>query len=161
MSITSFLTAAPWLAKVLLSEKSQFYQYSQRLLGTLIPNIQSMSKEAIAAYVAKMNSEERLKLAQLDAEMHQMLIKAEVDTELAQLDLTKIDMEKESFFFCAYRPMYAWICLTFITYVFCLSILQSLGISVTIPEMYSDAKTAMWSMLGIGLLRSVDKWLKK
>jgi len=97
-----------------------------------------------------------------------MLIKTQMDAALAQaqqqIDINKIEAASGSVFVSGWRPFVGWVCgSAFALHFLFLPLLNWLAelfghSAITIPFDMSTLSTVLMGMLGLGTMRSVEKW---
>jgi len=97
-----------------------------------------------------------------------MLIKTQMDAALAQaqqqIDINKIEAASTNVFVSGWRPFVGWVCgSAFALHFLFLPLLNWLAelfghSAITIPFDMSTLSTVLMGMLGLGTMRSVEKW---
>jgi hypothetical protein len=97
-----------------------------------------------------------------------MLIKTQMDAALAQaqqqIDINKIEAASSNVFVSGWRPFVGWVCgSAFALHFLFLPLLNWLAelfghSAITIPFDMSTLSTVLMGMLGLGTMRSVEKW---
>jgi hypothetical protein len=97
-----------------------------------------------------------------------LLIKTQMDAALAQaqqqIDINKIEAASSSVFVSGWRPFVGWVCgSAFALHFLFLPLLNWLAelfghSAITIPFDMSTLSTVLMGMLGLGTMRSVEKW---
>jgi len=131
------------------------------LIGALLPIVSKVIDRVIpdvaAREAAKM--ELQLKLAEQEGE----LIKALVQSDVAQAEINKVDAESPDKFKSYARPAALWICVIALGWTTFLPVvawvLQACGVSVPgVPELGGEALTTVtFGLLGLGGLRTYEK----
>jgi hypothetical protein len=97
-----------------------------------------------------------------------LLIKTQMDAALAQaqqqIDINKIEAASTNVFVSGWRPFVGWVCgSAFALHFLFLPLLNWLAelfghSAITIPFDMSTLSTVLMGMLGLGTMRSVEKW---
>jgi hypothetical protein len=97
-----------------------------------------------------------------------LLIKTQMDAALAQaqqqIDINKIEAASSSVFVSGWRPFVGWVCGSAFAFHFLfLPLLNWLAAlfghgAIVIPFDMSTLSTVLMGMLGLGTMRSVEKW---
>ena len=92
------------------------------------------------------------------------LLESSTKGELAQIDLNKIEAANTSIFVSGWRPFIGWVCGSALAYQFVLApismwVASWVGFPVPLPPKLDDVLwELMFGMLGMGTLRTVEKW---
>lgn len=132
----------------------------QMLIGPVADLVNTVLKRVLPA--EKMSEEVR---AKLEAEVTLELTKMDWQGTLGQLDINKEEAKHESMFVAGWRPFIGWVCGTAFAYNF---VVQPFFFFITAKYGYdlsampqldtSSLTTVLLGMLGIGGLRTFEKW---
>lgn len=102
--------------------------------------------------------------AKLKGELEAELAKAATDGALAQLDVNKVEAGNSSIFVAGWRPFIGWVCGSALAYQF---VIGPVGVwiasffltDVPMPPLLDNMLwELMFGMLGMGALRTFEKW---
>lgn len=104
-------------------------------------------------------AKERAKL-----EMQADLLSALVEESKGQAEINKVEAAHQSIFVAGWRPAIGWVCAAGFAWTFLLHpmlswLLYTSGVSTPLPEIdHNILMELTMGMLGMGALRSFDKW---
>lgn len=108
--------------------------------------------------------EMKLELLKLDQAGELESLKADVQLALGQIETNKVEAASESLFVSGWRPFVGWTCGVAFAFKYVggpllAMICQALGYTVTLPAIDAAELTPiLGGMLGLGAMRSWDKW---
>lgn len=123
------------------------------MLGKLFSSVSASPIEAIGNLLDKLfTSDEEY----LDKEI--MMQRVVQKATLVQVELNKIEAQHRSIFVAGWRPSIGWVCAAGLAYEFIAQpILTTLGYHAPLINI-SELKTLVLAMLGLGGLRTVEKF---
>lgn len=131
------------------------------LLATIIPVLGRVIDKVIpnVAEREKVKMEIQLKLAEQEGEM----VKALLQSDIAQAEVNKIEAASDNVFKSGWRPAVGWIGVTGLAWTVFLPVIawfiQLFGVEVPpLPQLGSEVlNTLLFGLLGLGGLRSYEK----
>lgn len=124
------------------------------LLGTVMPLV-----DKLVARIPDPAARERAAL-----EMQKELIQAAVSESQAQAKINEAEAANQHLFVAGWRPAIGWACAigfgwTFVGYPLLSWVIALFGMTASLPSINSDILMELtFGMLGMGALRSFDKW---
>lgn len=101
--------------------------------------------------------------AQADKLTHELAMAIEKQAHeiaLGQIELLKLDIQSGSFFQRGWRPMTAWSCLAIVLYDNIFADICNALFDLTLATTSIDTMPIILGMLGLGGMRSADKYMK-
>lgn len=131
------------------------------IVGTLVPIVGKLVNKFFKNKGDKIKflSELSLKLAEQETKLIDTLIKSDI----AQVEINKVEAQSSNLFKSGWRPCISWICVAGLAYsVFMPGIcwgLQLIGVTVpTLPQIGGEVLTSLtFGVLGLGAYRTYEK----
>lgn len=131
------------------------------LIGALIPIVSKVLDKVIpnVAEREKVKMELQLKIAEQEGE----LVKALIQSDIAQTEVNKVEAGSENLFKSGWRPAVGWICVTGLTWSIFLPVidwfLRLCGVQTPqLPMLSGEVLTSLtFGLLGLGGLRTYEK----
>ncbi len=136
------------------------FDFAGKVIDRVVPNPEQ--RDAAKFEMAKLA--EQGGLEELKADLQVITTLGEVDK--AQIDVNKIDAGSDRFIQYGARPAALWMCVAGLGYTFLLQpigtwLMANLGHWSPLPQLDTEVLLFMGSgLLGLGTLRTVDKWGK-
>jgi hypothetical protein len=136
-----------------------------QILGALMPNILGTVNEVVDRLVPDKAGAEKLK-AETAARLEEKMLDGSIQGALAQIEVNKIEAQSSSLFVAGWRPFIGWVCGSGLFYQYLLSpilpwVVNAFGGHVApMPTLDGSLSELVTAMLGLGLLRSFEKYSK-
>lgn len=130
--------------------------------STLLPKLADILDKAIPDPEAKARAQLELMKMQQDGEFKEL--DAQLQVSLAQAEINKMDAASSNAFQSGWRPLAGYMCVAGMGYEFLLRpllpwLLTVMGVEAPeLPSLDAVLFELMFGMLGLGTLRTADKW---
>lgn len=130
--------------------------------STLLPKLADILDKAIPDPEAKARAQLELMKMQQDGEFKEL--DAQLQVSLAQAEINKMDAASSNAFQSGWRPLAGYMCVAGMGYEFLLRpllpwLLSVMGVEAPeLPSLDAVLFELMFGMLGLGTLRTADKW---
>lgn len=130
--------------------------------STLLPKLADILDKAIPDPEAKARAQLELMKMQQDGEFKEL--DAQLQVSLAQAEVNKMDAASSNAFQSGWRPLAGYMCVAGMGYEFLLRpllpwLLTVMGVEAPeLPSLDAVLFELMFGMLGLGTLRTADKW---
>jgi hypothetical protein len=130
------------------------------MLAALIPSLLPIIGDVIGRFLP----EDKEAAAKAQQEIEQQLTTHLAQIDLAQLEINKVEASHRSIFIAGWRPMIGWTCGLALAYTYVIQpiavfILGQTGHLIVLPTLsMSEMMPVLMGMLGLGGLRSFEKW---
>ena len=130
--------------------------------STLLPKLADILDKAIPDPEAKARAQLELMKMQQDGEFKEL--DAQLQVSLAQAEVNKMDAASSNAFQAGWRPLAGYMCVAGMGYEFLLRpllpwLLTVVGVEAPeLPSLDAVLFELMFGMLGLGTLRTADKW---
>lgn len=130
--------------------------------STLLPKLADILDKAIPDPEAKARAQLELMKMQQDGEFKEL--DAQLQVSLAQAEINKMDAASSNAFQSGWRPLAGYMCVAGMGYEFLLRpllpwLLTVMGVEAPeLPSLDEVLFELMFGMLGLGTLRTADKW---
>ena len=130
--------------------------------STLLPKLADILDKAIPDPEAKARAQLELMKMQQDGEFKEL--DAQLQISLAQAEINKMDAASSNAFQSGWRPLAGYMCVAGMGYEFLLRpllpwLLTVMGVEAPeLPSLDEVLFELMFGMLGLGTLRTADKW---
>src|SRR5690606_4336700 len=130
--------------------------------STLLPKLADILDKAIPDPEAKARAQLELMKMQQDGEFKEL--DAQLQISLAQAEINKMDAASSNAFQSGWRPLAGYVCVAGMGYEFLLRpllpwLLTVMGVEAPeLPSLDAVLFELMFGMLGLGTLRTADKW---
>lgn len=135
------------------------------ILGALMPNILGTVNEVVDRLVPDKAGAEKIKI-EAAARLEEKMLDGSIQGALAQIEVNKIEAQSSSLFVAGWRPFIGWVCGLGLVYQYLLNPILPWAVNAfgghvaPMPTLDGSLSELVTAMLGLGLLRSFEKYSK-